>query len=120
MLFRSQHRPAAASRIPNFYLAADYVRTSTDLATMEGANEAGRRAVNALIERSGLRSSPCKVFTMRESMVFAAGRLVDGIRFHTGRAHRLGPIGRSPAVEASTVVTGDFGAQREQEQRGAA
>ena len=39
-------RPDATTRIPNLMLAADYVRTYTDLATMEGANEAARRAVN--------------------------------------------------------------------------
>ena len=30
-------RPDAVTRIPNLYLASDYVRTFTDLATMEGA-----------------------------------------------------------------------------------
>ena len=35
-------RPDAATAIPNLMLAADYVRTNTDLATMEGANEAAR------------------------------------------------------------------------------
>src|SRR5215210_984887 len=39
-------RPDAVTRIPNLFLASDYVRTPTDLATMEGANEAARRAVN--------------------------------------------------------------------------
>ena len=32
------------------FLAADYVRTNTDLTTMEGANEAARRAVNCIID----------------------------------------------------------------------
>ena len=39
-------RPEATTAIPNLFLASDYVRTHTDLATMEGANEAARRAVN--------------------------------------------------------------------------
>src|SRR5918994_619245 len=37
-------RPDAATRIPNLFLASDYVRTYTDLATMEAANEAARGA----------------------------------------------------------------------------
>ena len=41
-------------RIPNLVLAADYVRTHTDLATMEGANEAARRAVNAILDADAL------------------------------------------------------------------
>ena len=40
-------RPYAYTRIPNMFLASDYVKTYTDLATMEGANEAARRAVNS-------------------------------------------------------------------------
>ena len=44
-------RPTAATALDNFYLAADYVDTYTDLATMEGANEAARRAVNAILEK---------------------------------------------------------------------
>ena len=43
-------RPEAATAIPNLFLASDYVRTHTDLATMEGANEAARRAVNGLLD----------------------------------------------------------------------
>src|SRR5215207_7190526 len=39
-----EDRPDALTRIPNLFLATDYVRTHTDLATMEGANEAARRA----------------------------------------------------------------------------
>ena len=39
--------------IPNLFLASDYVQTFTDLATMEGANEAARRAVNGILERAG-------------------------------------------------------------------
>ena len=46
-------RPGVTTRIPNLLLAADYVRTNTDLATMEGANEAARRAVNAILDRTG-------------------------------------------------------------------
>ena len=43
-------RPDAVTAIPNLFLASDYVRTDTDLATMEGANEAARRAVNGLLD----------------------------------------------------------------------
>ena len=39
----------------NLFLAADYVRTYTDLATMEAANEAARRAVNGILKASGVR-----------------------------------------------------------------
>ena len=45
--------PTPRAAIPNLVLAADYVRTHTDLASMEGACEAGRRATNVILERTG-------------------------------------------------------------------
>jgi uncharacterized protein with NAD-binding domain and iron-sulfur cluster len=45
-----QHRPDAVTGIENLFLASDYVRTFTDLATMEAANEAGRRAVTGILD----------------------------------------------------------------------
>ncbi|MEU9456283.1 FAD-dependent oxidoreductase [Streptomyces sp. NPDC048277] len=47
------NRPEAATAIPNLFLAADYVRSKINLATMEGANEAGRAAANAILDASG-------------------------------------------------------------------
>ena len=46
-------RPAVTA-IPNLFLASDYIQTYTDLATMEGANEAARRAVNGILDARGL------------------------------------------------------------------
>ena len=46
-------RPDAVTRIGNLFLASDYVRTHTDLATMEAANEAARRAVNGILDATG-------------------------------------------------------------------
>ena len=48
-----RYRPEAVTRIPNLFLAADYVRTNTDIATMESANEAARRAVNGILDAAG-------------------------------------------------------------------
>jgi len=44
-----QYRPEAQVELKNLFLAADYVRTYTDIACMEAANEAARRAVNCLL-----------------------------------------------------------------------
>lgn len=54
-------RPDAATEVPNLVLAADFVRTGMDLATMEAANEAARRAVNALLAQAGKSVDPCFV-----------------------------------------------------------
>ena len=72
-------RPEAVTRIPNLYLASDYVRTYTDLATMEGANEAARRAVNGILERTESRAPRCELWPLREPSVFAPARALDRI-----------------------------------------
>ena len=79
-------RPEASNdRIENLFLASDYVRTHTDLATMEGANEAARRAVNAILERSGSAAEPCAVWKLREPPLFAPFRALDKVLFKLGR-----------------------------------
>jgi geranylgeranyl pyrophosphate synthase/uncharacterized protein with NAD-binding domain and iron-sulfur cluster len=77
-------RPEACTAIPNLFLAADYVRTYTDLATMEGANEAARRAVNGILEASGYSGSRCAVWALEEPVVFEPFRSYDAARFRLG------------------------------------
>jgi uncharacterized protein with NAD-binding domain and iron-sulfur cluster len=79
-----QLRPDAFTRIPNLFLASDYVRTNTDLATMEGANEAARRAVNAILEATGNPASRCKIWELHEPEIFAPFRWHDRIRYQQG------------------------------------
>jgi uncharacterized protein with NAD-binding domain and iron-sulfur cluster len=74
-------RPDAVTRIPNLYLAADYVRTHTDLATMEGANEAARRAVNGILDATGSDAPRCRIWPLREPAAFAPARALDRIRW---------------------------------------
>jgi uncharacterized protein with NAD-binding domain and iron-sulfur cluster len=77
-------RPNASTRIPNLFLAADYVRTNTDLATMEGANEAARRAVNCIIDASGSSVSYCKIWPLSEPLILGWWRWRDRRRFKKG------------------------------------
>ena len=63
-----QFRPDAPTAIPNFFLASDYVRTHTDLATMEGANEAARRAVNAILDAEGYGGPRCRIWPLQEPL----------------------------------------------------
>ena len=57
-------RPDAVTAIPNLTLASDYVQTQTDLACMEAANEAARRAVNAILEATGSDADRCRLWKM--------------------------------------------------------
>jgi geranylgeranyl pyrophosphate synthase/uncharacterized protein with NAD-binding domain and iron-sulfur cluster len=77
-------RPEAVTSIPNFFLAADYVRTHTDLATMEAANEAARRAVNGLLDAAGDDARRCAIWPLEEPAVFQPWRDYDAARFRIG------------------------------------
>ena len=89
-----RHRPPADPAAGNFYLAADYVRTETDLASMEAADEAARRAVRAILTDSGVDRSPPELWEFREPPVFAPFKAEDRIRFRFGLAHP-GSVSRS-------------------------
>ncbi|TXK75173.1 FAD-dependent oxidoreductase [Paenibacillus sp. N3.4] len=79
-----EKRPEAFTAIPNLFLASDYVRTNTNLATMEGANEAARRAVNAILKQDGSKEEPCKIWDM---YTFELGKFdwLAGYRHHDER-----------------------------------
>jgi uncharacterized protein with NAD-binding domain and iron-sulfur cluster len=83
------YRPEAVTRIPNFFLAADYVRTNTDIATMESANEAARRAVNGILDAAGASSSRCSVWDLDEPAVFKPLQALDRLRLKRGQPHLL-------------------------------
>lgn len=77
-------RPDAHTAIPNLFLASDYVRTNTNLATMEAANEAARRAVNGIIAASGAGAAWCGVWPLYEPWLLAPLRWHDRRRFALG------------------------------------
>ena len=58
-----------------------YVRTNTDLATMEAANGAARRAVNAILDRTGSSAKRCAVYTLPEPGVLKPARKLDELRW---------------------------------------
>ena len=76
-----QDRPEAVTSIENLFLASDYVRTNTDLATMEGANEAARRAVNGILDAAGSGEPKCRVWHYSEPAVFAPARALDRVLY---------------------------------------
>jgi hypothetical protein len=81
-----RNRPEAVTRIPNIFLASDYVRTFTDLATMEAANEAARRAVNGVIQAARADVASCEVWNLHEPEVFLPFRAYDRTRYRRGQA----------------------------------
>ena len=87
-----EDRPDAVTRIPNLFLASDYVRTHTDLATMEGANEAARRAVNGILDATGSSAPRCEIWPLREPGVFAFAKAIDKLRWKLFRRPAKSPL----------------------------
>ncbi len=91
-----RYRPEAQIELTNLFLASDYVRTYTDLATMEGANEAARRAVNALLLTSGSTAPPAALWPFDEPAFLKPFQEIDRIRYGLGLPHHLAePSGAS-------------------------
>jgi uncharacterized protein with NAD-binding domain and iron-sulfur cluster len=105
-------RPEAASAIENLVLASDYVRTTTNLASMEGANEAARAAVNAILDRADSRAPRVELWPVRESESFDMWKRIDALLFRTGRPHLFELLGIKRAGQAAdlarkfTAITG--------------
>ena len=80
-------RPHAHTEIPNLFLAADYVRTGTDLACMESANEAARRAANALLDRVESPAPRAAIWPLQEPAFFRRFKEWDRLVFGRGEPH---------------------------------
>jgi uncharacterized protein with NAD-binding domain and iron-sulfur cluster len=81
-----KNRPPADVSIPNLAIASDYVQTNSDLASMESANEAGRRAANAIIQRHGI-GEPARIWELDEPALFAPFKRQDRLRYRLGLPH---------------------------------
>ena len=82
-------RPEAHRAIPNLFLAGGYCRNEVDGPTMDGANETGRRAANAVLEASGSKSAPAKLTPRYVPPTFDLLRQEDADRYRRGRPHVL-------------------------------
>jgi uncharacterized protein with NAD-binding domain and iron-sulfur cluster len=87
-----QYRPEATTEIPNLFLASDYVRTYTDIACMEAANEAARRAVNGILAHSGSSAEPAALWPLQEPEFFKPMVEYDRMRFKLGLPYSSRPI----------------------------
>ena len=78
-------RPKATTAIPNLFLAGDYVQTDIDLATMEGANESGRAATNAILDASDSNAERATMYKLYDPPEFKAIKKVDAQRYKRGQ-----------------------------------
>lgn len=81
-------RPEVVTEVKNLFLAGDYVKTSTDLACMEAANESARLAVNAILDDAQSSEPPCDLWPLSFALtdVGAAGarRALDALNVGGG------------------------------------
>jgi uncharacterized protein with NAD-binding domain and iron-sulfur cluster len=114
-----QLRPDVELRIPNLLLASDYVRTYTDLATMEAANEAAKRAVLAILRRElpSTEGFP-QLHPLTEGRWFEAAQAVDRMLFNAGQPHVMdmpqlfAMLGGTTAQSVLDVGLGFLGVRR--------
>ncbi|WP_051399714.1 hydroxysqualene dehydroxylase [Haloechinothrix halophila] len=78
-------RPTVRTALPNLFLAGDYVRTDVDLATMEGANESARYAVNALLETTGSSAPPAPTWRLYQPEELEPFKRIDEQRYAAGQ-----------------------------------
>ncbi|MFJ9371169.1 FAD-dependent oxidoreductase [Nocardia sp. NPDC101769] len=79
-----QDRPNPRTAIANLFLAGDYVRTNVDLATMEGANESARAAVNSLLDATGSNAERCDIHPLYQAPELEPLRGIDEQRYREG------------------------------------
>ena len=85
------HRPSAAPDLAkeclvNLFLASDYVQTNVDLATMEGANESARCAVNAILRSEQSGEPQCELRPLQHPKLIRNARKRDLKRFNEEQA----------------------------------
>jgi uncharacterized protein with NAD-binding domain and iron-sulfur cluster len=84
-----KYRPEATTALPNLFLASDYVKSNINLASMEGANEAGRKAANGILAASGAGGTPAPVAGLYQPPELKAIYAADDARYAHGLPNAL-------------------------------
>jgi len=77
-------RPEVTTKIPNFFLTGDFVKSNIDLATMEGANESGRKAANAILDLTGSTAPRATIFSLWENPAMLPLQKTDALLYKLG------------------------------------
>ncbi|MDP1978306.1 FAD-dependent oxidoreductase [Undibacterium sp.] len=82
-------RPEVDIGISNLFVSGDFVRTATDVATMESANESARHAVNRILDLTASSAARCQLFPLEEPTALTPLKVIDRLRFEAGLPHLL-------------------------------
>jgi 15-cis-phytoene desaturase len=97
-------RPESASTVANLCFAGDYVRTYTDIASMEAACESGRRAANVILDRESSSAARVPIWTLEEPKEFDSWKQLDAQLFRSGRPHIFETGGIRNAFQAAELL----------------
>ncbi|MGA5198748.1 polyprenyl diphosphate synthase [Streptomyces exfoliatus] len=89
-------RPHSRTKIRNLFLAGDWVRTNINVTTMEGANEGGRQAVNALLDADNSTQPRCSLGELHIAPEFDALKDIDRDRYLNGLPNLFDPQELAP------------------------
>jgi len=84
-------RPDAATAIPNLFLAGDWIRTHINVTTMDGANQGGRKAANAVLDAAGSTAPHARLWDLYRPPEYEALKTIDRDRYRRGLPHLLDP-----------------------------
>jgi uncharacterized protein with NAD-binding domain and iron-sulfur cluster len=90
------NRPESRTAIPNLFLAGDWVRTNINVTTMDGANQGGRQAANALLQAAGSSAAPAGLWPLYVPPEFEAVRGADRLLYKLGRPNLFDPDRAKP------------------------
>jgi uncharacterized protein with NAD-binding domain and iron-sulfur cluster len=92
-----EKRPTARTGLRNLFLSGDYVQTNVDLATMEGANESGRAAANAILDAADSPAERAAMFSLYRPPEFEAFKAADAELYRAGLPNAF-DVPQSPAA----------------------
>ncbi|MFZ6871810.1 polyprenyl synthetase family protein [Undibacterium sp. Di27W] len=94
-------RPEVDIGIINLFVAGDFVRTTTDVATMESANESARHVVNRILDLTASSAARCQLFPLEEPVALTPLKVIDRLRFEAGLPHLLDLV---PVFSGETIA----------------
>ncbi|MFE3546351.1 FAD-dependent oxidoreductase [Nocardia sp. NPDC059177] len=87
-------RPHAGTGLDNLFLAGDWIRTGTNIPCLEGANESGRLAANAILRASGSAAGAVPITPRFRMPLWEPLKLADSALYQAGLPNTFDLIDR--------------------------
>jgi uncharacterized protein with NAD-binding domain and iron-sulfur cluster len=85
------NRPESVTKIPNLFLAGEWVKTNICVTTMDGANQGGRQAANGVLAASGSSATPAELWPLYAPPEFEPVRELDAQLYAAGQPNMFDP-----------------------------